>query len=150
MEFGAWVSNNAFELISALGIIGGLLFTAASFVSEAKTRRIANLLALTQNHRELWKVFYRDCDTTRLMEPSVDLQTAPITRAEQIYVTAVIHHLSSVYRAMKDDLTMKPEGIEEDVRRFFSLPIPKTVWDKIKRLQDRDFVGFVEDCLVRS
>ena len=55
----AWFSENWFNLFSAVGIIGGLLFTAVSLRSETKTRRISNLLTLTQNHRELWAEMFR-------------------------------------------------------------------------------------------
>lgn len=33
-----------------------------------------------------------------------------------------------------------------DVAWFFSLPIPKAVWEKLKPLQDEEFVAYVEEC----
>ena len=47
MGIWGWLAENSFNLLSAVGIIGGLCFTAHSLRSETKTRRIANLLALT-------------------------------------------------------------------------------------------------------
>ena len=53
MGFSPWITENAFELLNALGIVGGLFFTAHSLRSETKTRRIANLLAIHIND-ETW------------------------------------------------------------------------------------------------
>ena len=147
MEIGGWVTQNWFTLLSAVGIIGGLWFTAVSLRSEAKTRRIANLLTLTQNQRELLKVFYHNLELTRILDPSADIKSLPVNQGEEIYTSALIQHLSSAYRAMQSDLTVKPEGLRLDVGAFFTLPIPKIVWGKIKQFQDADFVRFVEDCL---
>ena len=147
MGIWAWVAQNWFELVSVVGIIGGLCFTAVSLHSEAKTRRIANLLTLTGNQRELLKVFYHDQPLTRVVDASTDTTSRPVSRGEEMYVNAMIQHLSSAYRAMQSDLTIKPEGINRDVREFFVLPIPKSVWGKLKEFQDADFVAFVESCL---
>jgi hypothetical protein len=36
--------------------------------------------------------------------------------------------------------------LRQDVRSFFSLPLPKAVWEKTKIFQNQDFVKFVEMC----
>lgn len=147
MGIEGWLTQNWFDLLSAVGIVASLLFTAVSLHSETKTRRVANLLALTQNHRELWRGFYQNADLTRVWDSLADTQVNPPTLAEQEFVNVVIHHLSSVYRATRYDLTVKPEGMARDVRAFFSLPIPKDVWERMKSFHDADFVTFVENCL---
>jgi hypothetical protein len=58
----------------------------------------------------------------------------------------VIQHLSTVYYAMNDQLVIKVEGIRRDIAQFLSLPIPREVWEKIKVLQNDEFVAFVESC----
>jgi bifunctional DNA-binding transcriptional regulator/antitoxin component of YhaV-PrlF toxin-antitoxin module len=58
----------------------------------------------------------------------------------------VIQHLGSAYQAMKSGLVVKPEGVSQDVRSFFSLPIPKAIRERMKLLQNDDFVEFVERC----
>jgi hypothetical protein len=40
-----------------------------------------------------------------------------------------------------------PEGLQTEIRQVFALPIPKAVWKKMKSLQDRDYVRFVDECL---
>ena len=53
-----WILHNWFELLSSVGVVGGLWYTGVSVHSGAKAQRIANLLTLTANHRELWSAFY--------------------------------------------------------------------------------------------
>jgi hypothetical protein len=142
-----WITENWFNVVSALGIVGGLLFTALSLRSETKTRRIANLLTLTQNHRELWSELFRNPDLARVLDASADPTKHPVHRDQSIYVNLLIQHLSSAYEAMKTGLVLKPEGVKRDVKDFFSLPIPRATWEKIKVLQNDDFVDFVEESL---
>lgn len=146
MEIGGWVSQNWFNLLSAVGIIGSLFFTAVALRSETKTRRIANLLAITANHREVWHEFLNNREMARVRDASADTAKQPITDREWIFVTMVIHHMSSVYYAMSDRLVIKVEGLRRDIAQFLSLPIPREIWEKIKVLQNDDFVAFVESC----
>ena len=150
MGIGGWISQNWFDLFSAVGIISGLWFTAISLRSETKTRRIANLLTLTHNQRELLQVFYQKLELTRILDATADAASPPVNRGEKIYTSALIQHLSSAYRTMKSDLTVKPEGLRRDVREFFELPIPKAVWNEVKKFHDSDFVLFVESCLTEN
>src|ERR1035438_6462032 len=143
----AWISQNWFDLFSSVGIIGGLWFTAVSLRSETKTRRIANLLTITANYREVWKEFFRSPELARVIEPSADVAKEPVTPAEEFFVHMVISHTSSVYEALKDELLTKQEGLRRDVRSFFSLPVPKAVWTKSQLLQNQDFAAFIESSL---
>jgi hypothetical protein len=146
MEIGGWVSQNWFNLFSAIGIIAGLWFTAISLRSETKTRRIANLLTITANHREIWKEFLNNPKLARVRDAGADTAKQPITDAERVFVTFVILHMSSVFHAMSDQLVVKVEGLRRDIAQFLSLPIPREVWEKIKVLQNDEFAAFVETC----
>ena len=75
---------------------------------------------------------------------SIDKQ--PLTEAEQVFVTLVIHHGTRAYYAMKDQLVVKVEGLRRDLAQFLSLPAPRAVWERIKVLQNDDFVEIVESC----
>ena len=147
MGVGEWISQNWFNLFSSAGIIGGLWFTAVSLHSETKTRRVANLLTLTANYREVWKEFFRSPELARVIDPSADVAKQPVTLAEEFFVNMVISHTSSTYEALKDELLTKQEGLRRDVRSFFSLPVPKAVWTKSKLLQNQDFAAFIESSL---
>jgi len=144
---GEWLSQNWFNLFSSAGIIGGLWFTAISLHSETKTRRIANLLTITANYREVWKEFFRSPELARVIDPVANVAKKPVTPAEDFFVSMVISHTSSVYEALKDELLTQQEGLRRDVKSFFSLPVPKAVWTKTKLLQNQDFAAFIESSL---
>jgi hypothetical protein len=142
-----WLTDNWFNLFSSLGIIGGLWFTAVSLRSETKTRRIANLLTITANYREIWKEFFQFPAMARVIDPSADVLTQPITPAEELFVGLIISHINSVFYATNDELVVEWEGFRRDIAQFVSLPIPKAVWLKIKPLQNQDFATFIESSL---
>lgn len=125
MGIAEWISQNCFNLFSSLGIIGGLWFTAVSLRSETKTRRIANLLTITANHREVWKEIFHRPDLSRVLDESADVAKKPVTSAERFFVNMVISNTNSMYEALKDELVIKQDGLRRDVKFFFSLPIPR-------------------------
>ena len=143
---GAWISHNWFDLVSAIGIIASLLFTAVSLRSETKTRRVANLLTLTAAHRDIWSIILEHPELTRVLDRSVNISLTPVTLEETVYVNIIIQHVSAAYQALKGGLSVRPDDLCEDIQSFFSLPIPNAVWAETKRLQNHDFVTFVESC----
>jgi hypothetical protein len=146
MELYHWMDNHGFDLLEAVGIIASLTFTAVSFRRDDRSRRVGNLLTLTQSHREVWKEQLHDPKLKRILDPRANLAREPVTRDEEIFVTLVIQHLNIVYHALRDELTINPEGLRRDVWQFFSLPIPQAVWNQLKVLQNDDFVAYVEAC----
>ena len=145
-DMTGWFIENWFTLLNAAGVVGGLFFTAISLRSETKTRRIANLLTITANHREVWKEFINHPELTRVLDASADLIRQPITREEEIFTNFIFLHISGVYYAMQDELVIKLEGLRRDVAQFIALPIPQKIWETTKLLQNDDFVTFVEAC----
>ena len=146
MEGLHWIAENWLTALNAVGVVGGLGFTAASFRSEARTRRIANLLTITKNHRDIWSDFYRRPELSRVLDASANLTKQPVTREEEIFVNLIILHTSSAFYALKDELVTKLEGLRRDVRWFFSLPVPIAVWEHVKVFQNAAFVAFIEQC----
>ena len=142
----SWLIENWFDALSAVGIIGGLVFTALALRLDANARKVANLLTITTNHREIWKEFFRRPELARVLEATADLARKPIAPEEKEFVNFVILHLSTVYYATKDDVVTRLQGLRHDVGSFFSLPIPSKIWEKSKMFQNKDFINFVDDC----
>ena len=117
-----------------------------SFKTSARIT-IANLLTITANHREVWKELFTSPELVRVIDPAVNLAENPVTPAEKYFVSMIISHTSSVYEALKDELVTEQEGLRRDVKVFFSLPIPKAVWNNTKLLQNQDFAAFIESSL---
>jgi len=139
-----WFAKNWFLLLQTTGIVGGLLFTALSFRTDAKARKIQNLLTLTEHHRSIWEKLFERPTLSRLLaiQPS-DEQNSP-TIEEQLFVTLIIVHLSSVYESLQGGILIAPKGLKRDIRSFFKRRIPNLVWQDLKVLYDDDFVEFVD------
>src|SRR5258708_4603579 len=103
---GGWIFQNWFNILSALGIIGSLLFTGISLRSETKTRRVGNLLILTQSHRELWSAIFSHPKLARVLDPHADVSAGSITIEERYYVNMIIQHLNSAFEATKSGLVI--------------------------------------------
>ena len=139
-----WLEQNWFSSIQITGILGGLLFAAVNFRTDAQARRVSNLIAITQHQREIWTHLYTRPELARVLAKAVNLKSAPVTDAEELFVNFLILHLNTAYHAMQTGMFMKPEGLQRDIQMFFSLPIPQAVWETTKPFQDEDFVRFVE------
>jgi hypothetical protein len=154
MGIGEWISENWINIVTTVSGIGGLW--AAVFAlrkdakarkEEAKARRVGNLLTITANHRELWKLPFLYPTLARVIDPAADVAKQPLTPAEEFFMSMAVSHTSSTYEALKDELLTHQEGLRRDVKSFFSLPVPKAVWNKTKLLQNQDFAAFIDSSL---
>jgi len=98
----------------------------------------------------LWKEFLNQPKLARVLDASANVANQPVTLEEEFFVHMIISHISSMYEALKDELVTKQEGLRRDVASFFSLPIPKAVWQRTKPLQNLDFAAFIESSLKQS
>jgi hypothetical protein len=144
MGGAAWFADNWFNILSSVGIIGGLWFTAFSLCAEARTRQIENLLTLTGNHRELWQSFALNPQLARVLDQSANVTKQPVSREEEVFVNLMIQHVNSVFHAIQSGLTISNDGLRRDVREFFSLPVPRAVWQNLKQFQAPSLVEFIE------
>jgi hypothetical protein len=138
MEF-SWLS-----MLLTFGLLGAFAFLGTMLFIDARARRVSNLIQLTQQHRELWERMFIDPRLARVLDPTADIEHAPVTAEEEMFVIFIILHLNCTFYAMKSGFYPKPEGLAQDIEMFFSLPIPRALWEKVKSLQDRRFVAFVD------
>ncbi len=141
-----WLSQNWFTLLQGIGIIAGLIFTGISLRRETLSRRMNALLTLTEQHRELWSEVHRRPDLGRILAAEVDLLGHPITTAEEEFLNIVFVHFSTGWEMSVRHRLISRDAFREDVRRFFSLPIPNQVWERTKAVRDPRFVRFVDGC----
>jgi hypothetical protein len=140
-----WFANHWFDLLQTIGIIASFLVAAYTTWKDERARRIGNSIAINDRYRKIWKDVYEHPELARVLDRGADVKAISI--GEEFFVTTLISHLSTVFRAMKHGEFVKLEGLERDVREFFTLPVPKAVWVKLKPFQDGKFVSFVENCL---
>lgn len=146
MGESVWAFEHVFDILSVVGVVAGLFFTAYTIREDTKARKISNLLAMTASHRDVWQEYLLHSELWRITDPKADISKAPIRPDEEVFVNRVILHLSSIHEALKEELIVKQEGLRRDAQGFFALPIPLAVWEKSKIVQNKDFVAFVEEC----
>src|SRR5687767_11824244 len=133
-----WIEEHWFELLQTIGIVGGLAFTAAARIQDVRARKVGNLIALKQEHREIWKELYARPSLSRVLKQEVDLGAEPISIEEALFVKTLILHLGTVHQATEMGLFVNLEGLRTDVSAFFSKAIPGSIWEKTKKLQNQD------------
>src|ERR1700722_5974438 len=144
MGLSNWIGHNWFSLGQTVVLAGALSLIALGLFLETRARRVGNLIQLTQAHRDLWERMYSQPELSRILDPSANLTQSAITSDEEVFVIFLILHLNTTYYAMRSGFFQKPKGLRKDIERFFSLPIPRAVWARVKDLQDVPFVKFVE------
>lgn len=143
----SWIGNHAFDLISATGIITGLAFSTASFREDTRSRRLSNLLRLTEQHRDIWEESQNNPKLARIRSTDADLYTKPVTQEETQFVMLLLFHLHCWYRAIHEGEVKILEGLEKDIRTFLTRQVPMHVWNERKVFFDSDFRHFIDDVL---
>jgi hypothetical protein len=142
-----WLRDNWFPFLQTVGIVGGLVFTGISVRQSTRARKASDLLALTEQHRELWNEVYSRPELQRIDARSVDLLAKPLTVAEERFLNEVIVHFHLGWQLAQRGSLLSLETMEADARTFFSLPLPNAVWTRTKNSRDPEFVKFIDGSL---
>lgn len=97
-QFISWFNSNWSSVIGAVGIIGSLWFTAASFRADAKQKEITNLLALDERHRTLWSEVKQRPELKRILSENVDLVVQPLTPEEDVSMWQIAQQFETGWR----------------------------------------------------
>lgn len=144
-EFMRWLMEHGKDTLETGGLVTGLFYTAASFNTQAKERRISNLMELEASHRDLWLKLIEKPQLSRILRSDLNLEKLHVSVVEERFVHLLITHLAVTFAALKSGVLPGLGGLQRDVREFFALPIPHQVWQWSRKFQQADFVQFVED-----
>jgi hypothetical protein len=139
-----WFGEHWFELLQTASILTGFFATAHSIRADTNERKIENLFALTESHRQLWTRLYERPELVRVLDDDVNLRKCPVSAEEELFVHLLILHLRAWFKARHAGMEFDDDAVAADIRQFFSRPIPRFVWEKSCEYQDRAFVKFVE------
>jgi len=143
-EFAAFVGANWFNVVQSAGIVASLLFAAITLRQESKSRKLTALLALEEQHRELWSELHRRPELARILEPAPDLVGQPVTSAEAEYLNTVFVHFCTGWRLAAEHRILSEDDLGRDIAEFLKNPIPAQVWTRTTGIRERRFVAFVE------
>jgi hypothetical protein len=144
MEIINWLEIHWLELLQTIGLDGSLLFAGYAIYKDAQARRVGNAIAMAGQHRKLRSELLDHPELFRVLAANADIKATPISEAEAVYAGMKINHLSTVYQAINLGEFIELEGLQADAKALISLPIPKAVWEKMKAVQNEDFVRFIE------
>jgi hypothetical protein len=142
-----WLKGNWGELLQTTSILVGFFVTAYNLRADTNERKIQNLLTLTSAHRDIWSKLYEKPQLARILNDEVDLAKSPASIEEELIVHLAILHLSASFKARRFGMEFNDDRVAEDIRQFFILPIPRSVWQRSKQFQSSDFVAFVDSYL---
>lgn len=141
------IQTDWFNLVQTIGIVFGLIFTSASLRRDAGGRRLANLLALKQEHRELWNTIHERPELARILTKDADLIANPMTEPEEIFLRQLIVHVAVSWELIRQGTPLNRQAFRNDVADFFTLPLPRKVWLAVKGAQDARFRKFLENAI---
>ena len=147
MENLGWLKAHWFDFLQTASILAGFFTAAYTIRTDTKERKIGNLFALTNAHREIWSRLYDRKELDRVLSESVNLELEPVTAEEELFVHTLILHLRAAFKARDLGMQFDDDAVAADIRQFLNRPIPRSVWKLSKVFQDRKFVAFVERCI---
>ncbi len=140
--FWELLRQHLFDIIQTVFLFLGFWLAAKSYQDDDRSRQVGHLLQLAENYQKLKNVLIDKPELASIFDQKK--KPEKITPAEQNYIKQIIMQIYSVYIATKLGQFDSFEGIENDVRRFLSFPLPAGVWKEVKRFQDREFVAYIE------
>lgn len=147
-SFESWFETNWFNFVQTVSIVLGLLFTGFSLRRDTRSRRFSNLLALKEEHRELWNIIHEKPGFARILHREVDLVASPMTNEEEIFLRQMIVHFAVAWELIRDGTPLDLGAFRRDVAEIFSLPLPKLAWERAIVAQNPRFARFVERAVV--
>jgi hypothetical protein len=143
----SWVVENWFNLFQTLGIMGSLWLAAVAAHHSAKARDSENLLKISEHHRELWHEARQRPDLQRIFLTDESVFSKAPSVAEDLFLNEVILHFQTSWRIARAGGIVTLRELRDDVRGFFSLPLPRAVWEKTRAFRNQRFVKFVDFAL---
>lgn len=139
--------SNWFSLIQSTGIVASLVFAAVTIRREARTHKMSALLALDEQHRDLWSELHRRPELCRILASEIDLVGRPVTTAESEFLNTVFVHFCTGWRLAAEHGVFSEDDLRRDLVAFLARPIPHQVWKQTLNIREQRFVAFVEAAL---
>jgi len=143
-----WLASNWLS-IQAAAIVGSLLFNVTILRMDLRVRRTEVMLSLTESHREIWEQLIERPELSRVLEPDANVHTQPPTPSEKHFVQLVVNHVATVRQAVKEGAYRATRGMDQDIREFLALPIPRIVAGGMLPYQAPDFQEYLHGLMDR-
>ena len=141
--FISWFQANWATFFGTIGAIIGACFTVAAFRQTAEKADRDEYSTLVEQHHALWAEARERGDLNRILLEDIDLQQVPPTPVEQMFLNDVFVHFESGWKLALKNTVLTMNTFTADVRRFFTLPLPRAVWEQTKAARNPQFVSFI-------
>ena len=176
-SLSSWVDSH-FNLVQTIGIMGGLLTSAAALFlnavasnreakarnaeakarleeaesgrRESKAKEVENLLTNVSQQRDLWTNAYMRPELVRLFQDNVDLSKKPISVVEKECLNQILVQYQVTWCMAEAGGIVTLDVLARDAGDFFSRPLPRAVWEDVKGVINPRFVEFMERALESS
>ena len=138
------------DLVQTAAIVFALIVSALALRAIVRTNRAAAALDIANSHRQLFLEALKDPELARVLEDDAEAASVAITPKERLFTTLLFIHIYTVFRLHKEKLLSMPREWYTDIAEFALLPVPRAVWEDVRRVQDKEFVRFVEDAVRRA
>jgi hypothetical protein len=140
----------SFQLIQLSLIVGGLLFTVIQLRRTAKAARVANLLALTKNHRELWSILLNDPQLRQILFSTREVgSTHDLSSEERLLVNFFLLHMATSFELQRARMITRNRATAADMADIICLPAFRVVWQEHSRYHPRRFQRYIERAIAR-
>lgn len=140
-----WWGEHWHEVLEAVGIVGGLLFTGVTLRHDLQARKIAEFLTQASQHRRLWGALHRRPGLSRVLESDRDLHQEPLRIEERRFLELVFTHFHTSWLIALSGHSLVPADVlAADAGHFFKLPAPAAVWTEVRKMHQPEFVAFVD------
>ena len=136
-----------FEIVQTLGIILTILFLAYQINRTRKMELLRFDYDLISSHREIWINLLPRPEFKRILDKKADIKKHPITPQEKQFVIFVTIHVEYCFNAKKLGIIKEEIGDREDIKDFYSKPIPNKVWKELKSIYPPEFVKYMDGIL---
>lgn len=142
-----WIAGNWFDLLQTAAIVTGLFATVHNIRADRRERMVNTQFTIASAHREIWSRLADNPKLARVLRGDANTSEKAITLDEELLVQFLILHLRATFKARRAKMDFGDDRVALDTRYFFTLPIPRAVWERSREFQDADFVAFVESAI---
>ncbi len=140
-RMGGWIAGNWFDFLQTVAIVTGLFATVHNIRADRRERMVNTQFMIAAGHREIWSRLADNPNLSRVLSREADLSEKPVTLEEELLVQFLILHLRATFKARRAKMDFADDRIALDTRYFFTLPIPRAVWEKSRALSACDEIG---------
>ncbi len=140
-----YVQSLTFFQVAQLSLIAfGLAFTAVQLRRTARAARVANLLTLTKNHRELWTMLLSDENLRSIILSGREVESIKdLTFEEQQMINFFLLHMATAFELHRFGLITRNGASATDIAALMNLPMFSAMWEEYQQYHTKSFRRYV-------